>query len=402
MTIIRTKRLGCFVAKQHAFGGYFLPVDDPEASLEIEEEDFKRFHVRPDFPRIPADLWNRWARLCIDLAKRKSELEVSMRILRADDDLSKYRIVIPMQSVSGGHVDADFDHSRDIETGEDIGLYPPPGWHGIGSCHSHHTMAISFSSGDDTSELNDPGLHLLIRKIDTFTQQYVLDASITTNKRRFLLDWPSVVDARPVPGADYHPDVLKNIVTEPAAPAVRRYWGTNVRYDDTRTVNSLAEIPLIDKEGFWYYHTINYQPIATHWFLADALRHNAVYSVASGTNVTDAILDQLPLDVMYAIVDDCYYDDLDYHDATDINITPKRQSLRSDDDQDSPGLDAKECSLAESERGQRFICSSLEDLHELLSYCKETGDEPAINLIQQELQSLLDLCSKSQPLLPAA
>lgn len=337
MTIIRTKRLGCYEPRRHAFGGYFLQVDDPDFTPEIDEADISTFHIDPSFPRIPAELWQRWARLCVDLAARQSKLEVSMRLLRADDDPSQYRIVIPVQSVSSGHVDANFDNSRDIETGEDIGLYPPSGWHGIGSCHSHHTMTISFSPGDNQSELSDPGLHLLIRSIDTKTNRYVLDASVTTAKRRFLLDWKDVVDARVVPDITYHPDVMKNITAH------------------------------VDTVSNWGNQQLQWQLAYGGYMRYGSLSGPDQDYTSSTTATSHSPWNDPQWDDFYSSRHDSFVEDPDEEPFT----------------QESP---------AATTQGQKFIYAAFDDLYEIVDHCLQTEDEAALSLIREELHAILDMC----------
>ncbi len=137
--ILRTRRDGVWEVYEGVWGSYIRPTDDPDANVVIDEENLKQFQLKEDIHRIPADLWAKWVKLCFHFVdKVKSSVEVSIRILRSQDDPSAYRFLVPMQKVSGASVRAeDFDVSVDIATGEEITQYPPEGWIPVGSSHSH-------------------------------------------------------------------------------------------------------------------------------------------------------------------------------------------------------------------------------------------------------------------------
>lgn len=138
-SILRTPKDGCFEFYQGGWGTYLRPIDDPEANVIITTDDLKSFTLKEGIHKIPADLWQRWIQLCFHYVEKvASNLEVSVRILRSEEDPSKYRIVVPEQKVTAASVRADnFDIAVDIETGEAIESYPPVGWIPVGSSHSH-------------------------------------------------------------------------------------------------------------------------------------------------------------------------------------------------------------------------------------------------------------------------
>jgi len=137
--ILRTPSDGCFEVYQGPWGKYIRPCFDPEANVEITKEHLEHFEPNPDIHKIPAELWSRWVKLCFHFVdKVKDSVEVSVRILRSQEDASKYRILVPRQKVSGATVRVDsFQESIDIETGEELTEYPPEGWVPVGSSHSH-------------------------------------------------------------------------------------------------------------------------------------------------------------------------------------------------------------------------------------------------------------------------
>ena len=70
-------------------------------------------------------------------------------------------------------------------------------------------MRAFFSGTDDRYELGDPGLHIVVGDINTTASTYVPLASITANKRRFLLDdAAAVIDLTARPELSFHPAVL--------------------------------------------------------------------------------------------------------------------------------------------------------------------------------------------------
>jgi hypothetical protein len=208
--VLRTRRDGVFHVYDGPWGSYIRATDDPEANVEISEDHLKKFELREDIYRIPADLWARWVKLCFYYVdKVPNSVEVSIRILRSEEDPSKYRFLVPMQKVSGASVRVDsFDLAVDIETGEEIQQYPPVGWIPVGSSHSHNTMNAFFSGIDDKYELDDPGIHLVIGSVDTTNMKYAIAASVVGSHRRFEVPYDKLVDATPVPDIEFNSKVL--------------------------------------------------------------------------------------------------------------------------------------------------------------------------------------------------
>jgi hypothetical protein len=224
--IIRTPRDGCFELRSNSWGAFLSPVADPESNATLEDGALKSFELHADIAPIPASLWSRWVQLCFHFVdKVQNTSEVSCRLLRHEDDKSKWRILIPQQSVDGAAVRVNsFDEAIDIETGDVITEYPPQGWVPCGSSHSHNTMNSFFSGTDDRYELGDPGLHIVVGSINLTARTYTLVASITANKRRFEIPFQAVIDTAPL-REPFHPDVL-HAVTIGIAPS--KAWG---KYD---------------------------------------------------------------------------------------------------------------------------------------------------------------------------
>jgi hypothetical protein len=206
--LFRTKRDGVFKLHECFFGAYLAHTDDPQANAEIAKDDLKRFVLHPDYSRIPAELWSAWIKLCFEICG-KTTAEVSIRLLQRIGDRTQWRAVVPLQVVSGAAVrTGNFSDSIDLITGEVLTSYPPEGWMAVGSSHSHSTMEAFFSGTDDQYELNDPGVHIVVGRISIAANTYHPLASITNQKRRFILPFGDIIDVTPITGATFHPDVL--------------------------------------------------------------------------------------------------------------------------------------------------------------------------------------------------
>lgn len=239
MTILRTQRDGVWELRSNAWGTFLAPTVDPLADTVITQDQLDGFELNPDIPKIPNQLWSIWVNLCIEMCKRGTgDLEVSCRFLRHVEDPSRYRIAVPVQKVSGASVRVEsFDKAIDIETGEAIDQWPPEGWRPCGSSHSHNTMGAFFSSTDDKYELGDPGLHIVVGKIDINTGQHEVCASVTANQRRFLLDpfsfIPETIDREaPVPDACYEVITVPKPLTS-LSNSVSWGWGTGLTTQST-------------------------------------------------------------------------------------------------------------------------------------------------------------------------
>lgn len=246
-SVLRTRRDGVFEVYSGPWGSYIRPTDDPNANVEITEEHLEKFELREGIHRIPADLWARWVKLCFYFVdKVPNSVEVSIRILRSEEDPSKYRFLVPRQKVSGASVRVDsFDEAIDIETGEEITQYPPTGWIPVGSSHSHNTMQAFFSGVDDKYELDDPGIHLVVGSIDSKNMKYAIAASVVGSHRRFTLEYDKLVDATPVSDVEFHPKTIDYVDwTSPVAAFTK---GTFVSYPTTWKKKETKSTKINDK-----------------------------------------------------------------------------------------------------------------------------------------------------------
>lgn len=219
--IIRSTDHGCYkIFESSAWGKYLVPVDDPEG-VKLSKFERTGIQLKKSFPKIPVELWSRYISLCFYMCPEgkqlsssfhDSQLEVQVCLLRDTDTLSKWKIVVPKQIVSGVSVKAELAKCIDIETGERYEQFPPPGWVHAGSSHSHNTMDAFFSATDDKSELTVPGLHIVVGNIDHKKKEYTYRASVVLQKLRKEVDLDDVVDAEP--GIfEFHQDVLEYIQT---------------------------------------------------------------------------------------------------------------------------------------------------------------------------------------------
>lgn len=208
--ILRTAKHGCFEFYTGGWGTYIRPVDDPDANVIISKDDLESFTLNEDIHKIPAELWQRWVQLCFHFVEKvPSNVEVSVRILRSEEDPSVYRIIVPKQKVSAATVRVDsFNDSIDIETGEAISSYPPIGWIPVGSSHSHNTMGAFFSGTDDSYELGDPGIHLVVGSINVKDRTYAIASSVVANGRRFKVAHKDLIESDPIDGVTFHENVL--------------------------------------------------------------------------------------------------------------------------------------------------------------------------------------------------
>lgn len=214
--VLRTAKDGCWQLSSNGWGQFLVPAADPLADTVITREQLQGFELNEGITPIPAELWSAWIDLCFALnAEDNRNLEVSCRLLRKEDDKSQWRIVVPRQVVTGASVRVNsFDDCVDIVSGELISQWPPAGWQPCGSSHSHNTMDAFFSGTDDRYELGDPGLHIVVGRINNKSGQYTLKASVTAHRRRFTVEPKAVVDLTP-DEAKFHP-AAREVIKLPA------------------------------------------------------------------------------------------------------------------------------------------------------------------------------------------
>ena len=211
--VLRTRWDGTYEIFNSRWGKYIVRCVDPLADSIITEDNLNHFEPNENANRIPSDIWTAWISLCFHYVdKIPNEMEVEVRFLASESDPSQYMAIVPEQYVTKAAVRApNFDKCCNLLTGEKYTSYPPVGWFPCGSSHSHNTMKAYFSSVDDTSELNDPGIHLTIGEIDTEKRTYQIAASVVGNKRRFRVNYKYLIDTEPDETSNFHPNVLEYI-----------------------------------------------------------------------------------------------------------------------------------------------------------------------------------------------
>jgi hypothetical protein len=240
-TFLRTADKGTFEIYNGRWGSYLRPCFDPEYNATIKDEHLSHFEVREDIDKIPAELWTRWVKLCFHFVNKGiNELEVSVRFLQNIEDPTKYMAIVPRQSVTTVTVDAaKLSDSIDLTTGEKVTSYPPAGWDIVGSSHSHHTMGTTFSPRDDSFELGDPGFHIIVGSVSLAKNNYQINASIVGNGRRFHIPYDKLLDATPISGVDFHPDVLDYIDCTPSKITVYSGNFSNWKSKQSKSTNSV-------------------------------------------------------------------------------------------------------------------------------------------------------------------
>jgi len=245
--LIRSTDNGCYkIFESSAWGRYLVPVDDPDG-VKLSKFERNGIQLKKEFPKIPSDLWSRYISLCfymcpegkkLNSTYHDSQLEVQVCLLRDEETLSKWKIVVPKQVVSGVSVKAELAKCIDIETGEKYEQFPPPGWLHAGSSHSHNTMDSFFSSTDDKSELTVPGLHIVVGNIDHKKKEYTYRASVVLQKLRKDVELDDVVEADPE-ALEFHEDVLAYIKTVVSA--------NKKLYDDLKSKKKSDKSDKVDK-----------------------------------------------------------------------------------------------------------------------------------------------------------
>jgi hypothetical protein len=226
-TIFRSALHGCWRQITTPYGCYLAPARDPLADGEIPEEALTSFQLHDDPPVIPAELWSAWIKLAFHFVKGENGVEVGARIMRHAEHHDQWRFLIPRQLVDGASVEvASTDNAIDLLSGEVVATYPPEDWVSFGSTHSHNTMSSFFSPVDDSTELGDPGLHIVIGDVNPEKMTYTLKASITAHRKRYIIDHDKVLDTTPQT-TDFHPAVLSNVGHTP----LRQYAYSSSQYN---------------------------------------------------------------------------------------------------------------------------------------------------------------------------
>jgi len=162
--------------KWSMLGQRLVSTTDPDG-VEVPEEWGKAAWLDPDFPRIPATVWNATIQLYIhfmespdtaDLIKGQTTVDSGLEVavfFTKDIETGKVDAWVPTQAISGASVEIDYElPCINLITGErlECGVVDMPDTMvKIGTSHSHNTMWAGFSSTDDKNELGQPGMHIV-------------------------------------------------------------------------------------------------------------------------------------------------------------------------------------------------------------------------------------------------
>jgi hypothetical protein len=212
--IVRTKRDGCWSPKVSTWGSFYVKVDDPDATV-VSKKELEEFTLKPNFPKIPGDLWQAVIQFYFHYARQG--LEAQVLLLLSLETKQDWKIVVPEQIVSGASVETkDFSKAVDILTGEPIEHWEPEGYAHCGSGHSHHRMLVSFSHEDDENELEVPGIHILVKGINLKANTYAIDASVVQARQRFIVPYQDIIETKESQQlVKPHPNCFKMVKEEP-------------------------------------------------------------------------------------------------------------------------------------------------------------------------------------------
>lgn len=225
MTIVRTKKHGCWeLVDSRYWGKYLRPTTDPEGQ-DISRSELNSFELKEDFPRLSKDLM----RHIITLMKQFS-IEVQVILARNESNINEWRVFVPEQGNTAASVEADTTSLVDIVTGEEFSDGIPFGWVTAGTAHSHCNMSAFWSSTDDKSELNQPGLHFTIGGHNwAGTTSYTICTSICLNGVRHVVHPSEVID------------IEVTLKERPALQTVQTYTNGNVAYSYTPYISAHKE-----------------------------------------------------------------------------------------------------------------------------------------------------------------
>lgn len=125
--IIRTKRGPFEIVESSAWGSILVPVEDPDA-YDVTTQDIESARLIENFPKIPAELWARWADLvfhcCFNKDENKevkvTEKNLPVKSISSSDDEA------PAQFIWIGGVKKEWNHAQGVyQICEDQSGAPP-------------------------------------------------------------------------------------------------------------------------------------------------------------------------------------------------------------------------------------------------------------------------------------
>jgi hypothetical protein len=178
---IRTKR-GCYArATNILWGDRYVQIDDP--SGEEKTEEVSNFTLKPNLEKLPAELFD--TIISFFALFEKEHHEVQVVLLRNEEDVSQWMVVVPKQKVTSTSVSADLTKLINLISG-DIYDGIPESWVYAGTMHLHPDNLGAFWSGtDDASELKNTGAHCTIGNLNKAT--FDICSSICIGGNRYLI-----------------------------------------------------------------------------------------------------------------------------------------------------------------------------------------------------------------------
>ena len=156
--------------------------------------------------KIPSRLWSPLLSLFFDYCAKDKTVMVEF----LHSETNGWKIIVPRQKASSASVEARFDQTCDLVTGERYSIFPagdPPDYYRhAGGAYCHNTMLPFFSATTDENELSVPGIHLCVGKINLETGTYELVSSRVRKGVRTIIPNDSVVEMTNV-RTPYHPMV---------------------------------------------------------------------------------------------------------------------------------------------------------------------------------------------------
>lgn len=213
MHVIRTKEHGCWAKTTIPYWGVtFQPCADPEGR-DLTLQQLCQIKIPKNFPRLPGSLYSSIVNFYKYFSAKGfqgTELEVAVVLLRGGDrsKLDQWRAVVSHQGVSKVRVEAKKFPAIDLQTGQLLETIPD-GWYEAGTSHSHNTMQAFFSPTDDSLELKESGIHIVVGELNK--PDFKTLASITYQGKRFIVPTLDLIDATYDPQAEFHPTSLEMV-----------------------------------------------------------------------------------------------------------------------------------------------------------------------------------------------
>lgn len=209
---------------------------------EPDEALLERFQLAPDYPRLPANLWQGILSLYFHFLRPPgdrpnapdSQSEVSVLLARRKPDFREWRVFVSRQEVGGAHVRADLTRLVDLITGEEFPHGLPEEYGEAGTSHSHDVMDAFFSSVDNADELGRNGMHIVIGRLteDARGRHYKAAPSIVQRGKRYLLPLRALVESEVNATQRFHPKVLEYVSKHDPSVARAHEYGRGERRDD--------------------------------------------------------------------------------------------------------------------------------------------------------------------------